>query len=126
MNKGVTYPVPVITDTSVDVWLPDKNFAGKWEEYIKTGDITDNTPPPSPTNVHVNKKGVLSWKAEADFESGIGGFVIERNGKELVRLPEAPSGFGRKMFQVMTYHDTPVQPLVKMSFRDTTAVNADQ
>jgi hypothetical protein len=30
------------------------------------------------------------------------------------------------MFQVMTYHDTPIQPLVRMSFRDTTAVNFDQ
>lgn len=123
MAKGVTRPVPVLKDTDVDVWLPDDNFANLWAEYITTGEIPDNTPPPAPSNVRVNKEGVLTWDCEADLESGIGGFVIERDGKDLVSLPEKPSGMGRPMFQEMSYHDTPSLPLVKMSYRDSTATS---
>ena len=52
----------------------------------------------------------------------MGGFVIERDGVELARLPEKPSTqFGRSLFQKMSYHDTPAQPLPAMRYVDASA-----
>jgi poly(3-hydroxybutyrate) depolymerase len=107
------------------VWLPNEHVAKAWMEYVKTGAVGDTTPPPAPFAVKVNAKdeGVeITWDAEADFESGLKGFVVERDGKELVTLPEKPVGrFGRPLFQSMSYHDTPERPLPAMRFVDKSA-----
>ena len=64
----------------------------------------------------------ITWEAEADFESGIRAFIIQRDGSELARVPENPVGrFGRPLFQQMSYHDTPEKPLPDMRFVDATA-----
>jgi hypothetical protein len=64
----------------------------------------------------------IVWSAEADFESGIGGFIVLRDGQELAKVPETPVGkFGRPLFQAMTYHDTPAQPLPEMRYVDASA-----
>ena len=45
-----------------------------------------------------------------------------RDGQELARVPEKPVGkFGRPLFQSMTYHDTPSQPMPEMRFLDVSA-----
>jgi len=51
----------------------------------------------------------ITWDAEADFESGIGGFFVMRDNRALVRLPAmTPLGvYGRPLFQGLSYHDTP-------------------
>jgi fibronectin type 3 domain-containing protein len=94
-------------------------------QYIKTGATEDTTPPPAPTKVKAVATGEgveLTWDAVADFESGLQGFVILREGKELATLPEKPVGkFGRPLFQAMSYHDTPERPLPEMKYRDATA-----
>jgi len=47
---------------------------------------------------------------------------VLRDGEELAKLPQAPVGkFGRPLFQGMTYHDTPAQPLPEMRHLDTSA-----
>jgi hypothetical protein len=57
----------------------------------------------------------------ADFESGILAFIIQRDGKDLARIPEKPVGkFGRPLFQSMSYHDTPERPLPEMRMVDRT------
>jgi hypothetical protein len=76
--------------------------------------------------VRVSSKGdrgvEITWSAEADFESGIRGFVVLRDGQELANVPEKPVGkFGRPLFQSMTYHDTPNQPMPEMRFLDSSA-----
>jgi hypothetical protein len=64
----------------------------------------------------------ITWTAIADFESGIRAFVVLRDGEELANVPRSPVGkFGRPLFQSMTYHDTPSQPLAELSYRDITA-----
>ncbi|MGH8020066.1 MAG: hypothetical protein ACREIA_17665 [Opitutaceae bacterium] len=64
----------------------------------------------------------LTWKAAADFESGLEGFIIQRGGLELARLPEKPDAkYGRPLFQGITFGDTPVTPLAMMTFTDSTA-----
>ena len=63
-----------------------------------------------------------TWNAEADFESETRRFIVLRDGGELAELPTNPVGkFGRPLFQSMTYHDTPRQPLPEMRSVDFTS-----
>ena len=105
------------------VWLPNEQVAKAWAEYVKTGAVSDTTPPPAAFNVRATWKPdqavELAWEAEADFESGIRAFIIERDGTELARVPDKPVGrFGRPLFQAMSYHDTPERPLPEMRLVD--------
>src|SRR5204863_4635540 len=92
------------------VWLPNEAVAKAWMEYVKTGAVSDTTPPPAPHTVKAIPKGAkgeggieIEWSAEADFESGIGGFIVLRDGQELAKVPQKPVGkFGRPLFQSMT------------------------
>ncbi len=110
------------------VWLPNEQFAKVWMEYVKTGFTSDTTPPPAPTHVKAVHQDAgtiqITWRAEADFESGIGGFIIVRDGKELARLPEKPiRRFARSLFQAgftNYYHDTPGYPVPVMCYEDNT------
>lgn len=66
--------------------------------------------------------GELTWTAEADLESGLGGFIIERDGKEIARLPEKPVGkMGAPLFQGLSGGDTPIIAEPPMKFTDTNA-----
>ena len=110
-------------DKAAAHWLPDAAFAKAWSSYNQTGRPADTTPPPAPTNVRLSAAGELTWSAEADLESGLGGFIIERDGKELARLPEKPVGkLGTPLFQGLTGGDTPVIATPPMRFKDTTAM----
>lgn len=109
-------------------WLPNEAVAKAWSEYVKTGSTADTTPPPAPTGVKStrNAEGLteITWNAEADFESGMQQFIIERDGKEAGRVPEKPVGkFGRPLFQTMSFHDTPERPLPEMKWVDRERVD---
>jgi hypothetical protein len=113
-------------DPNTAVWLPNAAVARAWMEYVKTGAVGDTTPPSAPSNVSVTEKGEqgteITWDAEADFESGIRAFIIWRDGQEIAQAPEKPVGkFGRPLFQTMTYHDTPDQPMPAMRYLDASA-----
>jgi hypothetical protein len=108
------------------VWLPNERVAQAWGEYVKTGGTSDTTPPSAPRDVKVSVnadgKTELTWRADADFESGLQAFVIERDGQPLAQVPEKPVGrFGRPLFQSMSYHDTPERPLPEMRYVDASA-----
>lgn len=99
-------------------WLPDEATAKRWAEYVADTKVTDATPPPAPTNVKLDG-AVLTWDTEADLESGLAAFVIERDGKALTTVPEqGKNPFGRPLFQNLQYSDTPTQPLVPMRWTD--------
>jgi len=69
----------------------------------------------------------ITWHADADFESGIQQFIVIRDGQELAKVPEKPIGkFGRPLFQSMTYHDTPSQPMPQMRYVDTSAKSGEK
>lgn len=109
------------------VWLPDANVARDWSEYVQTGSTTDTTPPEAPSHIAVKPTCdggggfLITWQAQADFESGLQQFVILRDGQEIGKVPEKPVGkFGRPLFQSMSYHDTPEKPLAEMRFVDQT------
>jgi hypothetical protein len=83
--------------------------------------VSDPTPPPAPTNVRV-RGAALTWDAEADLESGLASFIIERDGRFLANVPEqGKNPFGRPVFQNLQYSDTPTQPLVPLQFTDAKA-----
>jgi len=64
----------------------------------------------------------LSWECEADLESGLASFIIERDGQFLANYPEqGKNPFGRPVFQNLQYSDTPTQPLVPLQFTDSKA-----
>ena len=109
----------VIIDGS---WLPDEEFAKVWASYNKEGRPSDTTSPPPPTDVQVAANGEITWSAEADLESGLGGFIIERDAKEIARLPEKPVGkVGTPLFQGLSGGDTPIIAQPTMRFTDVTA-----
>jgi pimeloyl-ACP methyl ester carboxylesterase len=108
-------------DPLTAAWLPSEPVARLWMQYVKDTAVTDPTPPSAPTNLRVSGNE-LSWEAEADLESGLAGFIIERDGQFLANVPEqGKNPFGRPVFQNLQYSDTPTQPLVPMHFIDTTA-----
>jgi pimeloyl-ACP methyl ester carboxylesterase len=103
------------------IWLPGESVAQAWMHYVTDTAVPDVTPPPAPKDLRVNGRE-LTWTAEADLESGLAGFIIERDGQPLARLPEQPKNpYGRPLFQGLQYSDTPAQPLVRMAFTDVTA-----
>jgi poly(3-hydroxybutyrate) depolymerase len=100
-------------------WLPNEVIAKKWTQYTKDTAVADSTPPPAPTNVRL-KINELTWNCDADLESGLAHFLIERDGKVIAHVPEkAKNPFGRPIFQNLQYSDTPTQPLVQMRYVDT-------
>jgi pimeloyl-ACP methyl ester carboxylesterase len=102
-------------------WLPNETIAALWMQYVKDTAVADGTPPPAPTNVRVSGNEI-TWEAEADLESGLAGFIIERDGEFLANYPEgAKNPFGRPLFQNLQYSDTPTQPLVPMRYTDSGA-----
>ena len=86
-------------------WLPDSITAVKWKEFVTTGTVTDNTPPPAPYNVKcvsINNAAIeLTWNADADIESGIAHFNIYKNGIISGRIPS------EKEFQTFEFGDEP-------------------
>lgn len=102
-------------------WFPNEAVARVWMQYVKDTAVTDTTPPPAPTALRV-EGNELSWNVEADLESGLASFIIERDGEILATVPEqAQNPFGRPVFQNLQYSDSPTQPLARMHFTDTKA-----
>lgn len=114
-------------DPNKAAWLPNGKIAKIWTEYVKTGTVSGTDAPPAPFNVRV-KTGIASgneitWDAEADIGSGLGGFIVLRDGHGIARLPTQPPEvvYGRPLFQGLSYHDTPYAPLPQMRHGDTLA-----
>lgn len=102
-------------------WLPSESVATAWMQYVTDTNVADTTAPPPPTSFNVQGNH-LSWESEADLESGLAGFIVQRDGEFLAKVPEeAKNPFGRPLFQNLQYSDTPTQPLVPMQFTDETA-----
>ncbi len=102
-------------------WLPNETIGRAWMQYVKDTAVADITPPPRPTQLKADGRE-LTWQAEADPESGIASFLIERDGEILTTVAGAGKNpFGRPLFQNLQYSDTPTQPLAVMSFTDPQA-----
>lgn len=118
IDSGVTLPANQIdraqeqelTDFVGDgLWLPSQEYITVWKKYTADCSFDDSTPPPSPTNVQINRTtGELTWTSMADVESGLKEFVILADGKEIARVRGENNPFGRRVFQGLRYSDTPV------------------
>jgi len=105
-------------DRAKAAWLPNEHIASLWQEFVKTGWITDETPPPAPSFIEGSQNDAgditLRWQVEADLESGIKTFRIYRNGQ----LLPAYKGAAGDLFQKPNYHDTLDKPLSEMTYTD--------
>jgi len=79
-------------DKSTMCRFPDETSALKWKEFIETNDVADVTAPDEPyaisASIAEDGSVLLSWKAQADVESGIGHFNIFVDGEKVGSLPE--------------------------------------
>lgn len=103
-------------------YVINATFAAKWEEYRKTGSVKDTTPPSSPYPV-ARKDGddgvTLTWKAEADLESGVKVFFIQRDGVKIASVgSEKSKGNPNGYFQIWNYGDEPEPRAPEMKFVD--------
>ncbi len=114
-------------DPNKAVWLPNAAVAKIWMEYVRSGTVVNSSIPPAPVNVRVkadvNHGNEITWDTEVDMVSGLGGFIVLRDGHGIARLPIQPpeAVYGRPLFQGLSYHDTPVAPLPQMVHVDTSA-----
>jgi hypothetical protein len=114
-------------DPNKAAWLPNEATAKIWMEYVRTGTVSDAGAPPAPVNVRAhadaNHANEITWEAEADIVSGLGGFIVVRDGRGIAKLPTQPPEvvYGRLLFQGLSYHDTPVAPLPQMRHVDMSA-----
>lgn len=103
-------------------WLPDAEIAKAWMQFRRDTDIPDTTPPPPPTRVVLDGSR-LTWEATADLESGIGSFIVLRDGDLLAEVTGGQNRYGRAVFQGLQYSDTPLQPLVQMTYTGEVATS---
>ena len=93
------------------VWLPHEDFARKWQEYVKSGRVTDTSPPEAPYNLShefLGKSTVrITWEAKADLESGIKQFHLYRNGQKIRQYVGINDDYVKKNFQYGNYGDEP-------------------
>jgi hypothetical protein len=114
-------------DPNKAVWLPNAAVAKIWMEYVRSGTVINASIPPAPVNVRVkvdvDHGSEIAWDTEVDMASGLGGFIVLRDGHGIARLPIQPpeAVYGRPLFQGLSYHDTPVAPLPQMVHVDTSA-----
>jgi pimeloyl-ACP methyl ester carboxylesterase len=114
-------------DEKQAAWLPNAAVAKAWMDYVRTGTVASSSIPPAPFDVRVNNKGdqgkEITWDAESGLASGLGGFIILRDGQGLVRFPAQPPEaiYGRPLFQGLSFHDTPTGPLPRMACLDSSA-----
>lgn len=109
-------------DKTKACWLPDETTARRWQEFGKTGSVTDLTPPAPVAGLLAKKttEGVsLSWSAVADLDTGIKHFAIYRDGKKIGTLGGTitkanPAGH----YQIWNYGDEPEPKPAALVFVD--------
>jgi hypothetical protein len=72
-------------------WLPNKEIAGKWQEYVTIGKISPTRQPIAPTNVRATKihptEVLITWNFTPDLDNGLPSFRIYRD-RSLVKTLE--------------------------------------
>ncbi len=117
LGNPVSFEISPIKDYADDklgaVWLPNETVAQKWQEYVRTGWVTDTTPPAkAPVNLTakvLNGTTVeLRWEADADLESGIKTFFIYRDGEKVGEFIGPNDDYNKRGFQFGNYGDDPI------------------
>ena len=111
-------------------WLPSESVARIWQQFVRKGEVADETPPETAPEIVLTSVGkkteqdkraiMIRWEAVPDFESGIREFIVLRNGEEIGRVShEKTPRFGIAQLQQLSYHDTPERPLPAMRLSTT-------
>ncbi len=112
-----TYP----GDPATACFLPDQATARRWQEFMRTGWVTDSTAPEKPPGqlrvVALGPNAVrLHWQAEADLESGIKTFIIYRDGQKIGQFTGPGDPYTKGSYQYANFGDEPVpEPLHRLS-----------
>ena len=91
-------------------WLPNEALARAWQEFCRTGEIRDTTPPEPPNAVTVRPIAngfVINWSANADIESGIKEFRVYGDGELLGRVASVHGEEIKEDFHNWNYTDRP-------------------
>lgn len=109
-------------DKAKAAWLIDEHVARAWQEFVKTGEIVDKTPPAAPYGLnaaHIGNDNIVTWLHDADLESGTRLFHVYRDGKKLATIGGAvtkanPKGY----YQVWNYGDEPEPRPAALRYED--------
>jgi hypothetical protein len=97
------------------VWLPNKEIASKWQEYMKVGKVSPSRKPSTPSNVQAAKTAaktaLVSWEFTPDLENGLPSFRIYRDNVLLTTIQ------GQKH----TFNGAPDPLSIKLEFEDKSA-----
>ncbi len=114
-------------DLKRSVWLPNARVAKAWEQYTASGIVEDTSEPPPVFDAVAERRDDgsvrLAWRATADLESGLAGFLILRGGEPLAQHPEGLAP--HKPFQGLSYHDTPQPKHPALEFLDAEPDGSD-
>lgn len=92
--------------------LADRTCAEAWSEYASTGQVIDKTSPDAPYDLKIVTDGgdaKLTWRSEADIESGIGHFNIYCDGELIGRVPQ------EGVFQDYDHNGDQARPVIPMA-----------
>ena len=102
-------------DFAQTVWLPDRQTALKWQQYVTTSKILPLSKPNAPTNVTVvdisPTKKTIKWDYTPDLENGLPNFRIYRNNSPIQTLKG----------QTYDYGDVTDSPYPVLKFKDLEA-----
>ena len=102
-------------DFAETVWLPDRETALKWQQYVTSSKILPLHKPNTPTNVTVtdisSTKKIVKWDYTPDLENGLPDFRIYRNNSLIQTLKGQTYDFG----------DVTDSPYVILEFQDLKA-----
>jgi hypothetical protein len=92
-------------------WLIDERIARVWQEFVKTGEVVDKTPPAAPYGLNaarLGKDNIVTWLHDADLESGTRYFHVYRDGKKLATIGgEVTKANPKGFYQFWNYGDEP-------------------
>jgi pimeloyl-ACP methyl ester carboxylesterase len=96
-------------------WLPDRETARKWHQYVTKGKIAPTRKPTVPTKVQAIKTAstavILTWSYTPDLENGLPSFRIYRDGDLIQTFRGQDHNFG----------DAPDPATVLLEFQDRDA-----
>jgi hypothetical protein len=121
LGNPITHAIAPIDKYKAEVleaaWLPNKETARKWQEYVETGKISPTRKPVTPTEVKANRTGeqeaVITWKFMPDLENGLPSFHIYKNNLLIRTLKGQEHNFGDA--------PVPANPVLEFQDRDSSA-----
>ncbi len=115
-------------EKSKGAWLTDERVARIWQEFVKTGEVVDKSPPVAPYGLNgarLGKENIITWLHDADLESGTRYFYLYRDGKKLATIGgEATTANPKGYYQIWNFGDEPEPRPAPLRYIDKTGKKA--